>query len=115
MNYMNCQKCGEKILPGAKFCTKCGKPISEAESLKTKVQTATGRNVKTGKRRVVILIVSILFMIIWGKLTSPESDNLLELLLYGMLGIGYLVFLVWPLFIIALLAYIAYRLTKKVH
>lgn len=68
---MFCNKCGQEIKPGAKFCTKCGTPVPQVQqpapeqpAKPKKAQPAPEQPVKKKKPVFVILVIILVILLL---------------------------------------------------
>lgn len=68
---MYCLKCGNEIEEDAKFCSKCGKPVTEGQPSGLIEKGLSSKNI-----RIVVLAVVLVFIIFGGiKLLTKSPGN----------------------------------------
>lgn len=69
---MFCEKCGQEIKEGAKFCLKCGNPIQIVKVAEEEKKKLSKKNKKTGKKIIRIILIAIIFGGTMAWLQSPN-------------------------------------------
>lgn len=60
---MFCEKCGNKLKEGAKFCEECGAAIEMKEVLNQKKENVTERSKSAGRKIVIITVIALIVIV----------------------------------------------------
>lgn len=110
---MKCQNCGERVYPKAKYCTKCGQKLDTRTVLyKKKPEAEKNNKLSMIKPQTIIIVLAIIAGITCFGSIGGE-DDILVWFLDGFFGVIQIIFMAWPIILIALLIVLIIKMGKR--